>query len=139
MADYAGDISPQEAWEMLETRPDALLVDVRTRPEWSFIGVPDLSALSKQPKLISWQVYPDMDLNSRFVEELSSLGLATDTPILFLCRSGGRSRAAAIAMTGNGFAACFNIAGGFEGDTDKSGHRGCVGGWKACSLPWVQT
>ena len=110
MADYAGDILPQEAWEILETRVDAVLVDVRTRPEWSFVGLPDLSALSMQPRLISWQVYPDMDLNSRFVEELSALGVATAAPLLFLCRSGGRSRAAAIAATASGYQACYNIA-----------------------------
>ena len=138
MSGYAGDITPQEAWNILESRKDAVLIDVRTRPEWAFVGVPDLSDLSKQPKLISWQVYPDMDINGRFVEEVCALGVSPDTPILFLCRSGGRSRSAAIAMTGQGYNACYNIAGGFEGDPDQVRHRGCVNGWKASDLPWVQ-
>lgn len=139
MAGYAGDILPQDAWDILETRPDAVLVDVRTRPEWSFVGLPDLGVLSKQPHLISWQIYPEMGINSRFVEEVSALGMAPDAPILFLCRSGGRSRAAAIAMTSNGYRACYNIEGGFEGDPDQLRHRGRVNGWKASGLPWVQS
>jgi hypothetical protein len=41
-------------------------------------------------------------------------------------------------MTAIGFAHCFNIAGGFEGDIDGNGHRG-VGGWKSAGLPWRQS
>ena len=139
MADYAGDISPQEAWKILGERPGAVLVDVRTRPEWSFIGVADLSQLARQPGLVCWQVYPDMNLNDRFVEEVAALGVSPDTPILFICRTGGRSRAAAIAMTANGYNACYNVAGGFEGDLDGALHRGQVNGWKASGLPWIQS
>jgi rhodanese-related sulfurtransferase len=139
MADYAGDISPQEAWEMLVARQDAVLVDVRSRPEWSFVGVAELGGLSKQPRLIPWQIYPEMLVNGRFVEEVAASGVSKDTPLLFLCRSGVRSRSAAIAMTAKGYQACYNIAGGFEGDIDQARHRGQVNGWKAAGLPWVQT
>ena len=44
---YAGDLSPREAWEMLEATGDAILVDVRTLPEWQFVGLPDLAALGR--------------------------------------------------------------------------------------------
>ena len=59
--------------------------------------------------------------------------------IYFLCRSGVRSKHAAIAMTEAGWARCFNIASGFEGPPDPAGHRGTVDGWKAQGLPWTQT
>jgi rhodanese-related sulfurtransferase len=59
--------------------------------------------------------------------------------VLFLCRSGGRSKSAAIAQTGAGYKKCYNVAGGFEGDLDADGHRGHIGGWKAAGLPWKQT
>ena len=59
-------------------------------------------------------------------------------PVMLLCRSGARSRAAAIALTEAGFAQAFNIAGGFEGDADGEGHRGNRNGWKAENLPWRQ-
>ena len=44
----------------------------------------------------------------------------------------------AAALTEAGFENCYNVAEGFEGDKDASGHRGTVGGWKHAGLPWVQ-
>ncbi len=135
---YAGDLTAEAAWKRLETNPEALLIDVRTRPEWSFIGVPDLSSLARRPLLISWQIFPSMVINPHFAEELRQAGARPDQELLFLCRSGGRSRAAAIAMTAEGFPTCFNIEGGFEGPPDARHHRGLVAGWKAAGLPWSQ-
>ena len=139
---YAGDISPKQAWDMLAQDKTAVLVDVRTRPEWSFVGIPDLSNLGKQVILLSWQVYPEMKIDPDFVAKLkaqlpSGAGGA-DAPVLFLCRSGARSRSAAQALTAAGFARCYNVSEGFEGDKDGSSHRGHRSGWKFSSLPWVQ-
>jgi rhodanese-related sulfurtransferase len=69
---------------------------------------------------------------------LAQAGADETSPILLLCRSGARSRAAAIALTEAGFQACFNVAHGFEGDRDANGHRGNTGGWKSTGLPWRQ-
>ena len=135
---YAGDISPKEAWEILNREPKAVLVDVRTRPEWTFVGVPDLGKAGKEPVLIEWQAYPTMQVNPDFVQQVASAGADKDAPILFLCRSGQRSRAAAIAMTAAGFKKSYNIANGFEGGHDPEGHRGRAAGWKADGLPWGQ-
>ncbi|MDO8837448.1 MAG: rhodanese-like domain-containing protein [Parvibaculum sp.] len=139
--DYAGDVTPEEAFRMLGADPKATLVDVRTRAEWSFVGVPDLSGLGKEPMLLEWQVFPAMERNPRFADDLASaLGPdMKDSPVFFLCRSGARSRAAAIALTAAGFGRCFNIAGGFEGDLDSTRHRGARNGWKAMGLPWAQS
>lgn len=138
MADYAGDITVEEAWRILSAGAEARLVDVRTRPEWTFVGVPDLSSIGKEPAFIQWQVYPEMKVNDAFAEEIAALGVSRETPLLFLCRSGARSRSAAIAMTQAGYRTCYNVAGGFEGDPDPQRHRGGVNGWKAARLPWVQ-
>ena len=139
--DYAGDVTPEEAFRVLGADPRARLVDVRTRAEWSFVGLPDLSGLGKEPILLEWQVFPAMERNPRFADELSAtLGSgAGDMPVFFLCRSGARSRAAAIALTSAGFGRCFNIAGLFEGDLDGARHRGARNGWKAAGLPWSQS
>lgn len=137
-ASYAGDVSPQDAWRMLAEDPGAVLVDVRTRPEWMFVGIPDLSPLGKRPTLASWQVFPAMEVDAGFVDGLAKAGVAKDHPVLFICRSGGRSRSAAIAATKAGFARAYNVADGFEGPPDAERHRGRVGGWKAAGLPWVQ-
>ena len=138
MPDYAGDLSAKEAWELLAREPEAVLIDVRTRPEWQFVGVPDLSDLGRQAVLISWQNYPGMERNESFVDAVKAQGVTPNTPILFLCRSGGRSRSAAIAATAAGFGRCYNVAGGFEGNHDSERHRGTIGGWKVAGLPWAQ-
>lgn len=136
---YAGDLSPREAWEVLVKEPGAQLVDVRTQPEWSFVGVPDLGSLGRKAILQAWQVYPQMAIDPEFVAKLKArLSGAPATPVLFLCRSGARSRAAAQAMTAAGYTHCYNVTGGFEGDKDSASHRGRLSGWKAENLPWVQ-
>jgi rhodanese-related sulfurtransferase len=136
---YAGDIAPTEAWRLLESDPTAALIDVRTAPEWAFVGEPDLRSLGKPVIRVSWQTFPAMSVNASFEDEVEALGVATDAPVIFLCRSGARSKAAAIAMTERGFTRCYNLAGGFEGPLDAEGHRGAAGGWKAAGLPWRQS
>jgi rhodanese-related sulfurtransferase len=136
---YAGDVSAAEAWERLKSDPRAQLVDVRTMAEWNFVGVPDLSALGRQAICIEWQQFPGGGRNPDFVGEASQALPHKDAPVLLLCRSGARSRAAAIALTAAGFGQAFNIGDGFEGDADEEGHRGNRGGWKAANLPWRQS
>ena len=83
---YAGDVSPREAWEMLEETGDAILVDVRTLPEWQYVGLPDLTPLGRETSLVSWQVWPGMGINPNFVDEVAAA--ARGGPLLFICRSG---------------------------------------------------
>jgi len=135
---YAGDLSPTEAWQKLATLPRAVLIDVRTQAEWSYVGLPDLGSLAKPVHRLSWQVFPEMQVNPGFVESVQAAGIAPDQPILLLCRSGVRSVAAAKALTEQGFTQCYNIRDGFEGPGDGEKHRGRVSGWKVEGLPWVQ-
>lgn len=140
---YAGDASVAQTYKALEEDPAATLVDVRTQAEWNYVGVPDLSPLGRDALFIEWQTYPTGATNPDFVETLAVLlgerGASSDGAIYFLCRSGVRSRAAAIAMTAAGYSACFNVAGGFEGPLDSGGHRGTLEGWKHEGLPWRQS
>jgi rhodanese-related sulfurtransferase len=142
-AGYAGDLQASETWELLQNEPQARLVDVRTSAEWGFVGTPDLSGLGREVLCVEWQRYPSMAVNSDFVAEtkgaLQRAGANADTPLVFLCRSGARSRAAAMAMTNAGFSRAYNLAGGFEGDLDAERHRGTNNGWKASGLPWRQS
>lgn len=128
---------------MLSDEPQATLIDVRTRAEWGYVGLPDLSGLGKEPLLVEWQSYPSMQVNDEFGRQvavaLEKRGFARGEPLLFLCRSGVRSQAAALVMTELGFQPCFNIAGGFEGGLDAAGHRGTIAGWKAAGLSWRQS
>jgi rhodanese-related sulfurtransferase len=135
---YAGDKKPNEAWEILRRDPDACLIDVRTEAEWRYVGLPKLDALGKPTHCVSWQIYPDNRMNDRFVEDVKAAGVQPDQTVLLICRSGQRSRNAAIALTAAGFKCCYNVAEGFEGDRDGDAHRGTVGGWKFARLPWGQ-
>lgn len=135
---YAGDLQPAEAWQTLAADGNAKLVDVRTQAEWAYVGLPDLAGLEKQPLLISWQVFPTMARNPAFAEQLAAQGIQPGDPLLFLCRSGVRSKAAAELMTSLGYGPCWNVADGFEGPLDDVRHRGGKAGWKAAGLPWLQ-
>ncbi len=132
------NIAPRDVWHALQTDPDAQMVDVRTDAEWNFVGIADLSSASKAPALIPWQVFPSMQMNPNFTDQLKQAGLKPENKIYFLCRSGVRSLAAAQAAISAGFPHAYNIADGFEGPPDASGHRGVSAGWKADSLPWRQ-
>jgi rhodanese-related sulfurtransferase len=132
------DISPRAAWQALADDPEAVLIDVRTQAEWTFVGLPDLTPLGKEVVLIPWQVYPGMQVNDGFVEHLHRAGVTPGHRLYFLCRSGARSLAAGQAAQAQGFPQAFNVADGFEGPVDGEGHRGTIAGWKAEGLPWAQ-
>lgn len=135
---YAGEVTSAEAFVRLRDDPEAVLLDVRTTPEWQFVGVPDLRALGKSPLFVSWQVYPEMAIRPDFADAVLGQGIVRHQPVYVICRSGQRSRAAATALTAAGFATAYNVSDGFEGPIDDGGHRGLAAGWKAAELPWVQ-
>lgn len=128
---YSGALLPQEACQLWKSMPGAQLVDVRTRAEWDWVGrIPGAIEI----ELLS---YPGNRPNPAFVEELQQK-VGMETPVLFICRSGGRSHNAAMLALQAGYADCYNVLQGFEGDRDAEGHRSTVGGWRAAGLPWTQ-
>jgi rhodanese-related sulfurtransferase len=131
---YAGDLTPQQAFDLLESDDRALLVDVRTDAEWRYVGIPDLGA---RQALVEWITYPSGRPNPQFLDQLAETGLepGDGRTVVFLCRSGARSIAAAEAATAAGFGPSYNVLEGFEGDIGADGQRGHTG-WKAAGLPW---
>jgi rhodanese-related sulfurtransferase len=122
--DKAVDAVDVEAtWQRLASRAGSPLIDVRTRAEWAYVGIPDLGPIGKRAVLVEWQRFPDQAVDPRFAErlagELRALGVQFDDDLFFICRSGSRSLAAAKAMAAAGYRACHNVAGGFEGPLDK--------------------
>jgi rhodanese-related sulfurtransferase len=134
---YAGDITPQQAWALLQSDPSAVLVDVRTDAEWRFVGIPDLASTGREPVLTQWVDVTGRP-NAAFVAELIAAGLSPERPVVFLCRSGARSIGAAKAATAAGLGPAYNVLEGFEGALDSTGHRGSDG-WRAAGLPWTQS
>lgn len=127
---YAGAVTPAEAHELMKA--GAKLVDVRTQPELHYVGrVPGALA-------IEWQTWPGGKPNPEFLDQLEDV-VDRDEPVMFLCRSGNRSHAAAEAATNRGWKEAYNILEGFEGDKDAEGHRNTVNGWRKAGLPWTQS
>ncbi|MGH6887066.1 MAG: rhodanese-like domain-containing protein [Geminicoccales bacterium] len=126
---YAGALTPAEAFALMQA--GAKLVDVRTRPELLYVGRVPGSVL------VEWQTYPDNAQNPRFLAQLAEAVEPQDT-LLFMCRSGGRSHAAAATAAQAGWRDSYNVLEGFEGDKDTEQHRNTVGGWRKAGLPWVQ-
>lgn len=135
---YAGDITPEQAWELLSDNPEAVLVDCRTEAEWRFVGVPDLAPLRRDVVFVEWS-RTDGSHNDAFIDDLGRAGIAPGArPVVFLCRSGNRSIGSAQAATAAGIGPSYNVLDGFEGNLDEHGHRGGTG-WKAVGLPWRQS
>ena len=128
-SDYAGDVSPQLAYQWWVSG-EAVLIDVRTDAEREWVGfVPGAVALA-------WKQWPGMAMNLEFDKGVTS-AVANGQKVVFLCRSGVRSIAAAKRATELGFKA-YNILEGFEGGPDELGHRGKKQGWRFLGLPWRQ-
>jgi rhodanese-related sulfurtransferase len=128
---YGGALTPAEAHEVWRNAPGAKLVDVRTRAEWDYVG--------RIPGAVEIEIvtYPGGRPNPGFMSELEGKVDKTG-PVLFICRSGGRSHNAAMLAAQAGYTA-YNVLEGFEGDRDAGGHRNTVGGWRAAGLPWSQS
>jgi rhodanese-related sulfurtransferase len=128
---YEGALTPREAAELLQLTSRARIVDVRTRAEWDWVGrIP--GAIE-----IEWQTYPGNAPNPNFIQQLRH-AVDSESLLLIICRSGARSSAATKAATDAGFADCYNVLEGFEGDKDSNGQRNRVGGWRFHGLPWSQ-
>jgi rhodanese-related sulfurtransferase len=131
---YAGAVTPQEAYALLQANPKARLVDVRTNAERDWVGRPAVP--EAQHAAVQWNLYPGGVPNAAFGTELAQVAERDDV-LLFLCRSGVRSRHAARVATEMGYPNAFDILEGFEGERDEQGHRKTVGGWCKAGLPWV--
>ncbi|MDH5259002.1 MAG: sulfurtransferase, partial [Gammaproteobacteria bacterium] len=96
-------MTPQQAFETMQSdRENVLFVDVRTREEVSFLGMPTVSdANIPYMKLNEWFNWNEkkknfkMEVNSEFADaiadRLESKQLSKDDKIIFICRSGSRS------------------------------------------------
>ncbi len=125
---YAGELMPQEAFEVLQQRA-AVLVDVRSRAELELVGrVPNANH-------VEWVFYPGMQPNADFAAQLQSQVNKNQT-IVFMCRTGGRSHNAAVVAEQLGYTA-YNMLEGFEGAANSANQRTLINGWKHASLPWT--
>ena len=135
------EITPAEAWEILQSNEEATLFDVRTSMEFEYVGHP-VNAIN-----VPWKEAPDWSVNNDFVNQVQQ-ALADKNgksegielmPVLTICRSGKRSMAAAEELARHGFTQLYNVEQGFEGDRDGAKHRSTINGWRVANLPWEQS
>ena len=131
---YSGAVTPQEAFALLQANVNVKLIDVRTNAERDWVGKVDINDI--QHAAVQWNIYPGGIPNPDFLAQLKQVA-GKDNILLFLCRSGVRSRHAAKLATENGYLHCFNILEGFEGNKNADGHRKTMGGWCHDELPWI--
>jgi rhodanese-related sulfurtransferase len=131
---YRGAVTPAEAYALLQGNTAIRLVDVRTKAERDWIGMVNLPAA--QHLFVQWNLYPEGKPNPQFMEQLAAVANQGDT-LLFLCRSGVRSKNAAKLASEHGYGHCFDILEGFEGNKDADGHRKTIEGWCRAGLPWL--
>jgi rhodanese-related sulfurtransferase len=133
------NLDPEAAAVALGSTPGAVLLDVRSRMEFDYVGHPP------EAVHVAWSEWPEWKVDPAFAERVTQAllqhGCAEPraVPLFVLCRSGGRSAAAAQFLTEAGYQQVCNIDEGFEGVRDAAGHRNTVNGWRARGLPWVQT
>ena len=126
---YAGALTPQEAFEILQKAPQAQLVDVRSLAELELVGrVPSAAH-------IEWAFYPGMVANADFAQHLD-MQVDKEALVIFMCRTGGRSHNAAVVAAKLGFSEAYNMLEGFEGEANTEKQRTLINGWKHAGLPW---
>ncbi len=129
---YEGALLPAEAYELMQSAPGATLVDVRTRAELDWVGrIPGAVE-------VEWASYPGMQANPNFVAQLEQQ-VNPEALLMFICRSGQRSHAAAVLAAQNGFPDCYNVLEGFEGAPNGDKQRNTLNGWRLSGLPWEQS
>ena len=131
------ELTPPQAYEELTANDRAVLVDCRTRAEWFYVGIPDLSDIGKQVVLESIADEAGQP-NANFTSRIGEIA-GPDTPIYVICQVGGRSANACHLLESSGYSQVCNILEGFEGCVDQQGHRSSVDGWKFHNLPWRQS
>lgn len=125
------DLDAEQAFELLRSVPDAQLIDVRRDDERVALGAPSLEEVGKRVIHAVWPASPDLSLDDFIAtaeRELEDAGAHHDSPVLIVCRSGVRSRAAGEALAARGWTRCLNVAGGFSGRPD-------LAGWSDRGLP----
>ncbi len=141
-----------EAAAMKQANPQkVLLIDIRTRAEAMYLGMPTLAdylvPVLDFPENWEWSTDQGEYLqqgNPHFVKDieqrLAQSGLSKDDPVILICRSGVRSNSASGLLKHYGFKQAYTVIDGYEGDKATTGPdkgQRTVNGWKNAKLPWT--
>ena len=144
-------LTASEAYDMKTTKGDAVLfVDIREPIEIMFTGFTDVVDVNVPYLMVNpakWNSKKPvfaMERNPEFARQVADAmqarGLGNDTPVILMCRSGGKRGApSARALQDLDLEAVYVVVDGFEGSsskTDPNGPHRNVSGWKNSGLPW---
>ena len=135
---YKRNLLPKMAIERLQSNPQALFVDVRSKAEYKYVGYPENSILIPWIDDPDWEPNPEA-FSDAVMQELDGRENLSDTEIILICRSGFRSNEALKCLENKGFTQVSHVASGFEGDLDENDHRGNLNGWRHDGMPWSQS
>jgi rhodanese-related sulfurtransferase len=144
-------LTSREAHALIEKkRAQLLFVDIRTRAEAAFIGLPSLIDAHIPFVESDFDVWDDrqqsfkVNMNPGFINKvkdaLKKKALDSDDMIVLICRSGKRSAQGARVLYVSGFKNVYTVTDGFEGDKLKTGPfkgQRLLNGWKNSDLPWT--
>ena len=127
------NLTPKEAWALIQQQPDALFVDVRMEIESLYVGRPP------GVENIPWYEYPDLTANpGAFATAVEREAGDKHRTVVLICRSGKRTLDAGQALEAAGFTCVVNVLHGFEGELNDAFHRSSISGWRFDGLPWEQ-
>lgn len=143
-------LTAAEAYEMA-TKEKVLFLDVRTRAEVNFLGIPTVADANipymEIDSLYSWdekkgvfKLEPNSGFMTEVQQRIKQKGMDTNSKIIVMCRSGDRSAKAADLLAKSGYKNVYSVVDGYEGDLAKEGaHKGqrAVNGWRNANLPWT--
>ena len=133
------------------TKEKLLFVDVRTRAEVNFLGIPTVADANipymEMDNMYSWdekkgvfKLEPNSGFMTEIEQRLKQKGLDSNAKIIVMCRSGDRSAKAADLLAKSGYKNVYSVVDGSEGDVAKEGDRKgqrAVNGWRNANLPWT--
>ena len=145
-------VDAREAYELKQRLSEkALFVDVRTRAEISYLGMPSVADAHipafEHPPNAAWddksgrfKMEPNADFEPALARRLAARQLSKSDVVILICRSGDRTSRAANFLTEQGYSKVYSVIDGFEGDAVAEGPQAgqrVLNGWKNAGLPWT--
>ena len=137
-------LTSKEAYRHKIANPRILFLDVRTRAEVNFLGMPDIADANIPVKPMThfltsngkaYQRVNNPDFVPAVAEVIARKGLEPNPVIFIMCRNGKGSAIATNLLAAHGYTKVYSVIDGYEGDMDANGKR-TVNGWRNEGLPW---
>lgn len=145
-------LDAREAYELKQRLGEkALFVDIRTRAEISYLGMPSVADAHipafEHPPNAAWddkssrfKMEANADFEPELARRLAARQLSKSDVVILICRSGDRTTRAVNFLAEQGYSKVYSVIDGFEGDAVAEGPQAgqrVLNGWKNAGLPWT--